>query len=175
MGVGKLLISQGDIAVKVDHMAALIASRLDGSSTIMVGLLNGSVVFLSDMMRSLSRHGLCPLVDFMIVSSYKDATGSSGKVDIEQDVRIDLKSRTVLLVDDIVDTGRTLAEVRNHIYAKGAMDVITCALLDKPSRRVENISPDYTGFTIDDVFVVGYGLDAGNKYRCLPYIAVLEE
>ncbi len=175
MALPKLLISEEKIAEKVDSLARELASELKGSSTILVGLLTGSVVFLSDLMRRLSHYGLFLEVDFMIVSSYNDSRESSGSIDIVQDVRIDMTGRTALLVDDIVDTGRTLNEARRRLYDKGAAKVITCALLDKPARRNVDIKPDYVGFIIENKFVVGYGLDAGNRYRQLPYIATLEE
>ncbi len=175
MALPKLLISEEKIAEKVDSLARKLASELEGSSTILVGLLTGSVVFLSDLMRRLSHYGLLLEVDFMIISSYNDSGESSGSIDIVQDVRIDMTGRTALLVDDIVDTGRTLNEARRRLYDKGAAKVITCALLDKPARRKIDIKPDYVGFIIENKFVVGYGLDAGNRYRQLPYIATLEE
>ena len=153
----------------------MITTDVNLSSTILVGLLNGSVVFLSDLMRRLSHHGACPLVDFMIVSSYEDSTGEGGAIRIVQDIRSTIAGKQALLIDDIVDTGATMSMVADHLLDKGASRVITCALLDKPSRRKVDFSPDYTGFTIDNHFVVGYGMDAGARHRCLPYIAILEQ
>jgi len=169
----KLLISEEKIARKVDDLARAIAKNMGGSTTIMVGLLTGSVVFLSDLMRRLSHHGMSPMIDFMIISSYRDSTDSPGPIEVVQNVRIDVKEKTVLLVDDIIDTGRTLSEAKRLLYEKGASKVIICAFLNKPSRREVNIKPDYSGFTIDDQYVVGYGLDAGNLYRGLPFVATL--
>ncbi|HEB73315.1 MAG TPA: hypoxanthine phosphoribosyltransferase [Nitrospirae bacterium] len=171
----KLLISEEKIASKVDDLARRIASGMGGSTTILVGLLTGSVVFLSDLMRRLNHHGMSPQIDFMIISSYKDSTDSPGEIEIVQNVRIDVKGKTVLLVDDIIDTGRTMSAARRLLYEKGASSVVICAFLDKPSRRKADIKPDYYGFAIDDQFVVGYGLDADNRYRGLPFIATLEE
>jgi hypoxanthine phosphoribosyltransferase len=171
----KLLISEEKICDRVEELAVDIVKKLDGLPTILVGLLNGSVVFLSDLMRALSHHGMCPDVDFMIVSSYGMTKVTRGKVDVVQDIRLDIEGKTVLLIDDIVDTGTTLRHTIDFLKDKGAEDVVSCVLLDKPSRREVDISPDLCGFEIDNVFVVGYGLDYGNKYRCLPYIAELVE
>ena len=171
----KLLISEEKISEKVDSLAAGIAADLAGSSTIMVGLLNGSVVFLSDLMRRLFSHGLCLEIDFMAVESYRGSTTLPGHVEIVQDIRMDIAGRTVLLVDDIIDTGRTMSEVVHILEKRNPARILTCALLNKPSRREADIVLDYVGFEIEDKFVVGYGLDAGNMYRCMPYIATLEE
>ncbi|VAX25268.1 Hypoxanthine-guanine phosphoribosyltransferase [hydrothermal vent metagenome] len=175
MSTYKLLISEDEIANKVDDLAHAIAKDMDGSTTILVGLLTGSVVFLSDLMRRLNHHGMSPQIDFMIISSYKDSTDSPGKIEVVQHVRIDVKGKTILLVDDIIDTGRTMSAARRLLYEKGASSVVVCAFLDKPSRRKADIEPDYSGFTIENQFVVGYGLDADNRYRGLPFVATLEE
>ncbi|VAX22708.1 Hypoxanthine-guanine phosphoribosyltransferase [hydrothermal vent metagenome] len=169
------MISEEKIASKVDDLARRIADDMDGSTTIMVGLLTGSVVFLSDLMRRLNHHGMSPQIDFMIISSYKGSIDSPGEIEVVQNVRIDVQGKTVLLVDDIIDTGRTMSAARRLLYEKGAANVVICAFLDKPSRREADIKPDYTGFAIENQFVVGYGLDADNRYRSLPFVATLEK
>jgi hypoxanthine phosphoribosyltransferase len=171
----KLLISEEKIANKVDELAQAIASDMGDSATILVALLAGSVVFLSDLIRRLHIHGMSPQIDFMILSSYRESVDSPGAIEVVQNVRVDIKDKTVLLIDDIIDTGRTLDEARRLMFEKGASKVAICAFLDKPSRREVDIKPDYYGFKIEDKFVVGYGLDANNQYRELPFIATLEE
>jgi hypoxanthine phosphoribosyltransferase len=111
----------------------------------------------------------------MVVSSYRDGHESSGKLEIIQDIRSSIEGKAVIVIDDIVDTGLTLYEVKKTLSARKPARVLTCALLDKPSRRKFDISPDYSAFTVDDVFVVGYGLDSASSYRYLPYIAALAE
>ncbi len=173
----KTLYSKEQIAEKIDSIASRIASDLsdtEAETTLMVGLLKGSVVFLSDLMRALYKRGICPEIDFMIVSSYKSSTSPSQTIEIIQDINIPVEGRTVLLVDDIVDTGMTLDQIIRLLEEKNPAKILTCALLDKPSRRKVDIKPDYVGFEIDNIFVVGYGLDMAEKFRCLPYIAALK-
>ena len=135
-----------------------------------VSLLNGTVMFLGDFIRNLS----LPLrLDFMGVSSYGAGT-ESGELVYTKELRLDVRGRDVLLVDDILDTGRTLTRVSAKLRALKPRRIKTCVLLDKPSRRVEKVSPDYVGFVIPDQFVVGYGLDYAEKYRNLPFVGVLK-
>ncbi|MBI4665507.1 MAG: hypoxanthine phosphoribosyltransferase [Nitrospinae bacterium] len=170
-----VLISEDKIAEKVEELAQKVALELKGQPTILVGLLRGSVVFLSDLMRRLYIHGVFPEVDFMAVSSYKESLESSGMIEVIQDMRLPVEGKTVLLVDDIADTGLTLSEVKKIIEKKNPAKLLTCVLLDKPSRRKTDLKPDFSAFTVDDVFVVGYGLDAGDRFRYLPYLAALDE
>jgi len=139
---------------------------------LVVGLLNGTFVFMADLVREID---LVLTVGFMAVSSYGDALSSSGSVRIQQDLDIPVRGKDILLVEDILDTGRTCARVVELLRARGAAAVKTCALLDKPSRRLVPIKPDYRGFEIPDLFVVGSGLDYLQAYRNLPFIGVLEE
>ncbi|MCC5848613.1 MAG: hypoxanthine phosphoribosyltransferase [Verrucomicrobia bacterium] len=140
------------------------------NNLVIVGVLRGSFMFLADLVRSLNRHRLHPRIDFMTLSSYGGGTQSSGNVRILKDVSVDLEGADVLLVDDILDSGRTLRFAVRHIENKGARRVMTCCLLDKPARRAVDIQADFRGFEIPDVFVVGYGLDYDSHYRELPYI-----
>lgn len=169
-----VLISEVDISTRVDELAKRIAQDIKNEPTILVGLLSGSVVFLSDLMRRLYFYGVFPEIDFIMASSYKDGTVSSGMVEVLADIRTPVEGRTVILVDDIMDTGYTLSAIKKLLMAKNPAKVLTCVLLDKPSRRKVDIAPDYKGFSIEDVFVVGYGMDAANRFRYLPYLAALE-
>ncbi len=167
------LISEDAIEDRIDKMAVEIVNRGYKSPVILIGLLKGSVVFLADLMRAIGRHSGCMDIDFMMLSSYGDGRESSGVIEVLQKVMLDVSGKTVLLVDDIADTGYTLSAAKNMMRDKGAGEVVTCVLLDKPTRRKVDLTPDYTGFTIGDKFVVGYGMDDGGRHRCLPYIAVV--
>ncbi|WP_423777951.1 hypoxanthine phosphoribosyltransferase [Dubosiella newyorkensis] len=142
----------------------------EGEVPIVVGLLRGSVPFMAELIK---RFTFPCEIDFMSVSSY-DGTESIGDVKIDKDMDLSSKERAILLVEDIVDTGRTLSEVKKMFINKGATNVKIVALLDKPSRRVVEIHADYIGFEVPNEFVVGYGLDYNQKYRNLPYIGILK-
>ena len=122
-------------------------------------------------MRVQVAHDLHPRIDFITLESYYGGTESTGTVEIRKDIEVDVTGADVLLVDDILDTGRTLSFAVQHVKDKGARSITTCALLDKPSRRIVDIEADHVGFAVDDVFVVGYGLDYDSYYRELPHIA----
>ena len=166
-----ILINKDEIREGVEALSGRIAEDIKGEPTILVALLKGSVVFLSDLMRGLCARGVSPEVDFMMPSSYKNSRVSSEEIEIQLDITSPVEGKTVLIVDDIIDTGVTLAAVKERIAAKKPARILTCALLDKPARRKIDIKADYTAFTIGDVFVVGYGLDLAGRHRCLPYIA----
>lgn len=138
---------------------------------VMIGILRGSFVFFADLVREIHRHGVHPRIDFMMLESYGSATESSGLVRITKEHSVNVEGASVILVDDILDTGRTLSFAVKHILNQGAASVKTCMLLDKPSRRLVPIKADYVGFTVDDIFVAGYGLDYDGYYRELPYIS----
>ena len=164
------LFDDEEIARRVDELAQTIAAALPPSFTL-VGLLKGSFVFVADLGRALSRAGCSLRVEFMRVSSYGSGTTSSGIVSLMGDAPAGVRGEPVLLVDDIQDTGRTLAFTRAFLLERGAAKVWTCTLLDKPSRReVEAGEVDFVGFAIPDVFVVGYGIDYAERYRELPFI-----
>lgn len=138
---------------------------------VVVGLLKGSIPFMAELIKYFKE----PIeIDFMSVSSYQ-GTRSLGNVKIDKDMDLSARGKNVLVVEDIIDTGRTIQEVRRLLYHKGARDVKIVALLDKPDRRVADVQGDYIGFTIPDKFVVGYGLDYNQRYRNLPYIGVLND
>jgi hypoxanthine phosphoribosyltransferase len=130
-------------------------------------------MFAADMMRALHHAGLMPQVEFMHLSSYRDATVSSGQVVILKDVESDVRDRDVLLIDDILESGRTIAFAKDLLAARGAR-VMTCCLLEKPGKRAVSIKADYVGFVIPDKFVVGYGMDVAHSYRQLPFIGVVD-
>ena len=170
------LISEQAIHERITAMAGLIAPQLVTECAvepIVVGLLKGSWLFCADMVRALSRVGVHPLLDFMMLSSYGNSTVSSGQIQVKLECSQELQGRTVLLLDDILDTGLTLAFAINYLQQKGAKEILTAVLLDKPERRQVAVQADFVGFTIANLFVVGYGIDYAERYRELPYIGFL--
>jgi hypoxanthine phosphoribosyltransferase len=163
-------LSASDVHRRVVNMVEEITQSLDDKPLVIVGVLRGSFMFLADLVRELHPREFHPQIDFMTLQSYGSATTSSGNVNIAKDVTVSLDGMTVLLVDDILDSGRTLSFAVKHMFNKGAAKVHTCCLLDKPDRRILPIHADFIGFTIPDTFVVGYGLDYDSHYRELPYI-----
>jgi hypoxanthine phosphoribosyltransferase len=144
------------------------------SEFVMVGLLKSAAVFVADLARALDRAGARPEIEFMQLSSYGLAKESSGEVRLLSGIPDSLAGRPVLLVDDIVDTGRSIAYAAAQLRQYGVGNLWTCALLDKPQRREIEVAIDFVGFSIGDVFVVGYGTDHAEKYRHLPYIGIVE-
>lgn len=167
------LYSAEAIEQRIDELASAIAATVPADVTV-VGLLKGSFMFAADLIRALDRHGLKPHVEFLQVSSYGLDTESSGRVKVIGGMPETAKDRDILLVDDIQDTGRTLAFTAELLRAHGARKIWSAALLDKPSRRVVPFDVDFIGFEIEDVFVVGYGIDYAERYRHLPYIGRVE-
>jgi hypoxanthine phosphoribosyltransferase len=168
--IAHILISEAMLARRVRALGRTLERDFAGREMVVVALLNGTVMFLGDLIRHLSR----PLrLDFIGVSSYGAGT-ESGQLIFTKELRLDVRGRHVLLVDDILDTGRTLARVTAKLRALKPRSLRTCVLLDKPARRVEPVQADYVGFTIPDQFVVGYGLDFAEQYRNLPFVGVLK-
>jgi hypoxanthine phosphoribosyltransferase len=167
------LFDEREIAERVDSLAAEIAKSLP-RELVLVVVLKGAFVFAADLMRALQRAGLVLRIEFLRLSSYGRARESSGVVRPLEPLPEDVAGRDVLLVDDIADTGRSLAAARSLLVARGSATVSTCVLLDKPSRREVAVAPDFVGFTIGDVFVVGYGVDFAEEHRHLPYIGTVE-
>ena len=164
-----MLITEAQLARRVRALAREIERDFHGRETVVVSLLNGTVMFLADLIRHLN----LPLrLDFIGVSSYGLGT-ESGELVFTKELRLDVRGRDVLLIDDILDTGRTMSRVLPKIRALKPRRIKTCVLLDKPSRRVEKVKADYVGFEIPDEFVVGYGMDYAEKYRNLPDICVV--
>ncbi|MCK5148865.1 hypoxanthine phosphoribosyltransferase [bacterium] len=168
------MFTEMQIAQRVDQVADDIAKDFKGQDLIMIGLLTGSFIFLADLMRAIHAHGLILQVDFMTVSSYGAATESSGIVKMLKDIHINVRDRPVLLVDDILDSGRTLQYTTTELLKKGPSLIKTCVLLDKPERRIMPVHADYVGFEVPDTFVVGYGLDYDGRYREVPAISRVE-
>ncbi len=167
--VERILITEGQIARRLRLLSREIQSDFAGRELVVVSLLNGTVMFLADLIRHLS----VPLrLDFIGVSSYGLGT-ESGDLVFTKELRLDVRGRDVLLVDDILDTGRTMTRVLAKLRALKPRRIKTCVLLNKPGRRTEDIEADYVGFDIPDYFVVGYGLDFAERYRNLPFVGVL--
>ena len=169
----RVLFSAEEIAARVDALAAEIAGTLP-DDLVVVGLLKGAAVFVADLVRALDRARARPEIEFIRLSSYGTAKESSRQVQLLGNVPAGLAGRPVLLIDDIVDTGRSIAYAAALLRQRGIGDLWTCVLLDKPQRREVEVAIDFIGFSIDDVFVAGYGTDYAEKYRHLPYIGVLE-
>jgi len=171
MIVGKPLLTTRQIQIKVSELASRISRDYSGKDLLVVGILKGAFMFFADLVRSIE----VPLtIDFIIASSYIK-TETSGEVKIYHDVREDVSDKHVLLVEDIVDTGITLNQIRERILARCPKSLKICAFLDKKEKRIVEIPLDYVGFEIPDQFVVGYGLDYDNKFRNLPYISIFKK
>ena len=167
--VQSVLITEGQIARRIKSLAREIERDFRGREMVVVALLNGTVVFLADLIRHLN----LPLrLDFIGISSYGLGT-ESGDLVFTKELRLDVRGRDVLLVDDILDTGKTMSRVLPKLRALKPRRIKTCVLLDKPSRRFETINANYVGFSISNLFVVGYGLDFAERYRNLPFVGVL--
>ena len=168
--VETILITEADLAKRIKTLAQRIEKDYAGKEMVIVSLLNGTVMFLGDLIRNIS----LPLrLDFIGVSSYGAGT-ESGDLVFTKELRLDVHGRDVLLVDDILDTGRTISRVLAKLRQLKPREIKTCVLLDKPERRVEKVEADYIGFTIPNQFVVGYGLDYAERYRNLPFVGVLK-
>ena len=169
--IGEVLITEKEIRKKVKELGKKISRDYEGKDLVLVCVLRGAVIFMSDLIRSIS----IPLsFDFMAISSYGSDTKSSGVVKITKDLDESIESKHVLIVEDIVDTGLTLQYLTNNLSSRNVASLKICALLDKPAQRKVEVKIDYKGFTITDKFVVGYGLDYNQKYRYLPYISALK-
>lgn len=164
------LISEEKLAVRVAELGKQIEKDYQGKDLVCVGLLKGSVVFMTDLIKTIN---LDLKIDFMKVSSYGNGTDSTGIVKILKDVDEEVTGKDVLLIEDIVDTGLTLANVKEFMWKKKPNSIKICTLLDKPSRRKADVKAEYVGFEIPDAFVIGYGLDYAEHYRNLPFVGVL--
>ena len=171
-GVGEVLVDEEALRRRIAELAAEISSDYAGKDLLLVGVLKGAIFFIADLMRELEV--VCE-VDFMAISSYGAATDSSGVVRILKDLDVTLEGRHVLVVEDIVDSGLTLSYLMRNLESRGPASIEVCALLTKPARRAIEVPVRYVGFEIPDKFVVGYGLDFAERYRNLPYVAVLSD
>jgi hypoxanthine phosphoribosyltransferase len=163
------LYSAVQIEARLKDLAREISS-VNPANLLVVPILKGSFVFAADLIRALNAAGMAPEVDFLTLSSYKKSRTSSGQVTILRDLELDVAGRSVLLVDDVLDSGRTLAFAKDLISARGAATIQTCVLLNKSVSRAVNIGADFQAFSCPDVFVVGYGMDVAHRYRELPFV-----
>ena len=170
--VTEKMITEEQLAQKVEELAKQIEKDYEGQSLLVVGILKGASVFVSDLIRKIN---LDVNIDFMSVSSYGNGTESSGTVKILKDLDVDIEGKNVLIVEDIIDSGLTLSNLVAALQTRSPKSLKICTLLDKPQRRTADIPVDYVGFVIEDKFIVGYGIDWAEKYRNLPYIGVVEE
>lgn len=167
----KVLVTEEALKKRVGELGEALYERFEGKRPLFLGVLKGSFVFMADLVRA------CQLqsdVEFIAVSSYENATVSSGRVKINHDLQQDITGRHLVIVEDILDSGNTLAFLKNYFLTKGAASITIVTLLDKPSRRTKAIAADFAGFEVPDEFVVGYGLDYRQEYRNIPYIGVLK-
>ena len=169
----KTLFDETEIAERVDALAGDL-SQAGYKSLMVISVLKGSFVFAADLLRALHRKGMAPEVEFLHLASYGKNLTSSGTVTVVRDVESDVEGRDILLVDDILESGRTLAFAKDHLRKRGAARVEVIALLDKPGKRKAEIEADYVGFQCPDKFVVGYGMDARHQWRQLPFIGFIE-
>ncbi len=169
----RVLYDEAAIARRNEEMAEAIAAS-NPKDLLVVAVLKGSFMFAADLIRAMHRVGLAPQVEFVHLSSYLSGTVSVGQVEILRDVQSDVRGRDVLLVDDILESGRTLAFAKDLLAARGAAKVSSAVLLEKPGKRAVNIQADYVGFECPDYFVVGYGMDVAHSYRQLPFVGVVE-
>lgn len=165
----EVIFAPEGIAARLNELALEI-SALKLERLLVVAILKGSFVFAADLIRALHRVGLEPEVDFMTLSSYRKSTTSSGQVDILRDVELDVRDRNVLIIDDVLESGRTLAFAKDLLAARGARQILTCVLLNKKVRRAVNVEADLQAFECPEVFVVGYGMDVAHRYRELPFV-----
>ena len=170
--VGEILIDEETLAARVAELGVEVSSDYQGRDLLLIGVLKGAVFFMADLMRHLTVP--CE-VDFMAISSYGDSTDSSGIVRILKDLDINIEGRDVLVVEDIIDSGLTLSYLMRNLESREPASLEVCALLTKPARREIDVLVRYVGFEIPNRFVVGYGLDFAERYRNLPYVAVLSQ
>jgi len=167
----RVLFDEKQIAKTVARLGEEITKAYD-EPIVVVSLLRGSFMFVADLVRAIKSP---VVVDFMTTSSYEDRESSNGVVEIVHDLRYDIEGKNVLIVDDICDSGFTMKHIMNYLATKNPKSIKSCVMLDKPSRRTVEIKPEFVGETIDDVFIVGYGLNYGDYYRNVPYIFTFED
>lgn len=167
----KVLYSREEIDLRVKELGSIISKDYKDKNLLVISLLRGSFVFAADLIREISE----PVeVDFMTTASYGHGEISTGNVEIITDVRTEVEGKDILIVDDIADSGYTLKKVKDLLSLKNPNSIKICVMLDKPSRRRVDLDPDFVGFSIEDVFIVGYGLNYGDHYRNIPYIFTFE-
>ena len=167
----KVLVTEEELKTRVAELGDALYKKYEGRRPLFLGVLKGSFIFMADLVRASQL--MCD-VEFIAVSSYQNGTVSSGRVQITHDLQQDITGRELVIVEDILDSGNTLAFLKNYLMAKGAKSISIVTLLDKPARREKAVEADLAGFVVPDEFVVGYGLDYDEKYRNLPYVGVLK-
>ena len=169
--VGNILYTEKDIQKRAKELGKQISRDYEGQELIMLGTLKGAVMWMSELMKYVT----CDVkIDFVSASSYGSSTTSSGIVKITKDIDMNIYDKNVLIIEDIVDTGTTLKYLKEYLSDRNPRSVRICTMLDKPSRRKNDLVADYIGFEVEDLFIIGYGLDYDQKYRNLPYISYLE-
>ena len=169
--IQEVLFTEAELNERISELGEQITADYEGKSLIVVGILKGSNIFTSDLVRKIN----LPLkMDFMAVSSYGNATESTGVVKILKDLDRGIEGEHVLIVEDIVDSGLTLKYLKDILLTRNPASIKVCTLLDKPARRKEDIKPDYLGYEVPDEFIVGYGIDYAEHYRNLPYVGILK-
>lgn len=167
-----IVITQEQIQKRVQELGAQISADYAGGEIQFLSILNGAFIFTADLLRAVTAD--CH-IDFMQVSSYGNSSCSSGTLNIKRDTSMELENKDIIIVEDILDTGYTMRNLTNYLKSKNPRSIKVCTLIDKPARRTENVHADYCGFAFhEDLFLVGYGLDYAQKYRNLPYVAVLK-
>jgi hypoxanthine phosphoribosyltransferase len=169
--VGTVLFTKEQIEARAAEIGAQISADYAGEEVYLVGTLKGAILWMADIMKNIT----CDTeIDFVVASSYGSGTTTSGVVKIKKDLDGDIYGKNIIIIEDIVDTGTTLKYLKEHLADRNPKSIRVCTLLDKPSRRVAAVEADYVGFVIDNLFVIGYGLDYDQKYRNLPYVGYLE-
>ena len=170
--IKKILISEDELKAIVERLGKQITEDYKGKNVLLIGILKGSVIFMADLMRAIE----VPCnIDFMAVSSYGNGTESSGRVKINKDLDNDIQGKDIIIIEDILDSGKTLYYIRDILSARKPASIKICTLFDKPERREADIKADYIGSLVPNEFIVGYGLDYAEYYRNLPFIGVLKE
>lgn len=169
--IERILFSEEDLKTACKKMGRQITEDYKGKKPLLVGILKGSITFMADLMREID---LDCEIDFMVAQSYGDSAVSSGVVQIKKDLETDIKDRDVIIIEDILDSARTLYNVKHTLMERGSASIKIATLLDKNVERAVDLKSDYKCFDIENEFVVGYGLDYAQQYRCLPYIGILK-
>lgn len=169
----RVLFDEDLIAKRNVELAKSIAAAKT-QNLLVVSVLRGSFIFAADLLRAMHREGMAPQVEFMQLSSYREGTVSSGRVEITKDIEGDVRDRDVLIIDDILESGRTLAFAKDLLIARGAKRVLTAVLIEKPGHRAVDFNADFVGFISPDLFIVGYGMDVAHSFRELPFVGVVE-
>ena len=171
MKIGKIMIKENELNARVSELAEMINKDYGDRELVVIGVLKGCFVFMADLVKKLKSD---VRVYFMEISSYQSGTVSSGKVTIKKDLDVDIEGKDVLIAEDIIDSGNTLSQLTEILKERKPNSIKVCTLLSKPARRQVEFEADYTGFEIEDKFIIGYGLDCAEQFRQLPYIAEVE-